>query len=148
MSVDDRVEPLAREALTAVVKRDPDRLDRAFAAFSGEGEEAARAGVRLAMSVALYVLHDQYGGMPPEADLRAVAGKVAEMERWSQVTSDEVVAILTAAAEGTPGDEVLPMERVVVLPFIIAGNFLSGFRRPDENWWDYLDRAEAAIESS
>lgn len=146
MKIDRQVEPLVREALTAVVKRDPERLARALATFPAG--EATVSGARLAMAVALYVLRDQSGQTPTEKEIRVVAGDIAKAEDWTDVTPDEITTALNSALGGVRADSVLPMERILLLAYVIAGYLVSSYRRDDDEWWDYLDRAEAAIEAA
>lgn len=146
MEIDGTVEPLVREALTAVVKRDPDRFAAAVAAFP-DGEAIIK-GMRLATALSLYALSDHYGRTPTNSEIQAVAAKLVEMEHWTDVTSSEVVATLQAAINNTPADEVLPMERTLIVAYVSAGNLLSSAHRDDEKWWDFLNRAEAAIEAT
>jgi hypothetical protein len=146
MEIDDQVESLAREALTAVVKSDAERLQRAFAAFPDD--ESMTRGAQLVTAVSLYVLSEVYGRTPTEPELRAVADKVVEMESWTDVTSDEVVSFLTAAYNGTRADQVLPLPRVGPLAYVIAGNLLSSCCKEGEFWFNYLDRAEAVLEAT
>jgi antirestriction protein ArdC len=146
MEIDNQTEPLVREALAAVVGKDPDRLQRAILAFPDSDTMAK--GIRLATAVSLYILHDQYGHTPTEAEIRAAATGVADLESWTDVTADEVVAALTAAINRVRADQVLPVERVVILAFVIAANLVSSCHKDDEEWWDYLDRAEAVIQAT
>lgn len=146
MRIDDRVEPLVREVLAAAVKADEDRFARALQAFPDDA--AVTNGVQLAMSAALYVLQDQYGRRPTDDELHTVAARMAETENWTEVCADDVVAAITAALNGRRGDEVLPMVKIVTLPFIIAAYLLAAGCAEGEHWFNYLDRAEAAIESS
>jgi hypothetical protein len=146
MEIDRQVEPLLRESLTAVVKRNPERLAQALAAFPDD--ETAVTGARIAMAVALYVLQDQSGHPPTEDEIRTVARGIVASEDWTDVTEAEVTAALSSAVTGTRADSVMPLERVLILAYVIAGYLVSFYRRDDENWWDYLDRAEAAIETA
>ena len=146
MRIDEQVEPLVREALTAVVKSDPDRLRQAFTAFPDD--DTMVSGARLATAVALYVLNDVYGRRPTPAELRSVADKLVEMEDWTDVTSDEVTTFLTAAYDGTRADQVLPVDRIAPLAYVIAGNLLSSCCKEGEFWFNYLDRAESGLEAS
>jgi hypothetical protein len=146
MKIDSRIESLVREALTAVVKRDPKRLQTAIAVFPDE--HALTAGYRLAAAIALYILHDQYGRQPTPAEIRAVADKLVELEGWTDIRAEEVVRYLTTLYDGTRVDEVLPLERAFLVSYVLAGDLLSTCRHTTEDWWDYLDRAEAALEAS
>lgn len=146
MEIDDQVEPLVREALTAVVKCDTERLGQAILAFPSD--DAMLKGAHLTTAVALYVLNDVYGRRPTSEEIRAVADKLVEMEDWTDVTSDEVFAFLTAAHDRRRLDEVLPPDRIIPLAYLIAGNLLSSCCDEGEFWFNYLDRAEAVIEAT
>jgi hypothetical protein len=146
VKIDDRVEPLVREALTAVVKHDPERLQRALEAFPDD--DTMTKGTQLAVAVSLYVLHEVYGRRPTEAELRAVAGKVADLENWAGVATDEVMAFLTAAFDRTRVDQILPLDRVALLAYVVAGNLLASLCKDGEWWFNYLDRVEAVIETT
>jgi hypothetical protein len=146
MEIDGQIEPLVREALTAVVKEDSERLAQALAAFSDD--DAALNGAQTAMAVTVHVLHDQAGRPPTEEEIRTVAQDVASAEAWTDVTTEEVATFLLAALRGTRVENDLPLERVLILAYVTAGYLISAYRQDDENWWDYLDRAEAAIESA
>jgi hypothetical protein len=146
MRIDAQIEPLVREALTAVVKSDPDRLRRAFEAFPDS--DAMTSGARLATAVTLFVLHDIYGRRPTLAEVRSVADKLVEMEDWTDVSSEEVTAFLTAAYDGSRADQVLPADRIAPLAYVTAGNLLSSCCKEGEFWFNYLDRAESGLEAS
>lgn len=147
MEIDSRVEPLVRAVLNAVVKRDAERLQAALTAFPDADKMAT--GYRLAAAVALYVLHDQYGRQPTPDEIRAVADKTAELENWTDITSNEIRDFLTAIyAQNTTADAIMPLKRAVLVSYVLTGDLLSSCRRQDEKWWDYLDRAEAAIEAA
>ena len=146
-AIDNQVEPLVREALAAVVGQDSERLQRAIAAFP-DGESVIR-GVRLATAVALFALHDRHGSRrPTDEQLAEIASDAVEDEDWTDVAADEIVRYLAAAYDKVSVDQVLPMERVVILAFVIAANLLSSYHKAEEEWWDYLDRAEAMIEAT
>jgi hypothetical protein len=144
MKIDNDVEPLLREALSAAVKADGRRFAQALQAFPND--ESLAHGVAVAMAVGLYVLHDVFGHRPTTEELHEVARKLVAMETWAEVNAEDVVAAVTAAFDGRRGDEVLPPEKVLVLPLIVAAYLLSAGRAENEQWWEYLDRAEAAIE--
>lgn len=145
--IDFRVEPLVREALGAVIGQDAERLQRAIAAF--RHDDAMIHGVRLAAATSLYVLDDLHDGKrPTEGDLVEIADDVATAEGWTDVTAAEVRGYLQAAYAGSRVDEVLPMDRVIILALVTAANLVSSYHRDDEDWWDLLDRAEAAIEAT
>lgn len=146
MRIDDRIEPLVREALTAVVKSDAERLGRAFLAFPDD--HAMTEGARLATAVALYVLGDVYGRTPTSEELRAVGDKLVEMEDWTDITSDEVVSFLTAAYQGRWADEIVLAGRIAPVAYVVAANLLASCGRKGEWWFTYLDRVETALEEA
>jgi hypothetical protein len=146
MEIDSRLEPLVREALTAVVKRNPERLQTALASFPDD--LSLTKGAQLAVAVALYVLQDAYGRKLTEQEIRAVADKLVEQEDWTDLTSDEIATFLTAAYDRTSADRVLPLDRVGPVAFVLAGNLLSSCCKEGEWWFNYLDRAEAVLESA
>lgn len=146
MKIDDRVEQAVRKTLTAVVQRDSDKLASAISSLPGD--EATAQGLQLAVALSIFVLRDQYGRNPTDLEIRAVADKLVEMESWTDVTADEVVAALTAAFGRVAVDQVLSPQRALIVSYVIAGNLLSSCHRDDEEWWNYLDRAEAAIEAT
>jgi hypothetical protein len=146
-AIDDHVEALVREALAAVVGQDSERLQQAITAFP-DGESVI-SGVRLAAGVALFALHDRHGSRRPSDEaLGEIAAAAVEDEDWADITSDEIVKYLAAAYDKVSIDQVLPMERAIILAFVVAASLLSSYHRADEEWWDYLDRAESVIEAT
>jgi hypothetical protein len=47
---------------------------------------------------------------------------------------------------GATVDTVMPIERAVLVTFVLATNLLMSCHRDGEWWFDYLDRVEAALE--
>lgn len=147
LGLDDRVEPLVRNALSAAAAQDPDRLADAMLAFSDA--VALIKGIRLAAAVAVLVVTDlHHGKRPTAAELAEVAADIAAAEDWTDITADEIVILLTAAYDGKRVDDLLPMDRVIAMSFVVTASLLASYRDDGEQWWDYLDRAEAIIEAS
>jgi hypothetical protein len=142
MKIDDRVEGLARDALDAAVKRDSAAFEAALRAFPND--EAVRDGVSLVLAVAAYIMTEIHGGRPNDAQVRAVAEKVASMEAWAGPTGDEVHGLLSRLLNSEPQSP--PGEHVIVLAFVVTASLLASLHLKDEKWWNYLDRVEAAIE--
>ncbi|WP_320067582.1 hypothetical protein [Micromonospora sp. RTGN7] len=145
MKISKQVEPLVRSALDAAVKRDFDRLDAALKAFPND--QAVAEAVALALSVILYVLRDLHHGKPSKPETEAIAAEIARGEAWAQPTEGEVKTFLVKLVNGEPLAEDLPSESVIVLAFVSAASLLASCHREDEQWWDYLDRAETALEA-
>jgi len=99
--------------------------------------------------VALFVVDDLHcGKRPTTAELTEVAADIAAAEDWTDVATDEIVTMLTAAYGGTRIDDALPVERVIALSFVVTANLLVSYQAEGDEWWNYLDRAEAVIEAS
>ncbi|MGH3715224.1 MAG: hypothetical protein ACRDT4_17430 [Micromonosporaceae bacterium] len=145
MKIDMEVEPLVRDTLYAVVRRDTAALEESMRAFP-EGPATAK-GVEIAAAVILFVLLEAFGRKPNSQEIDAVSAKCAEMESWAEPDAEEIRTYIAALVAGQPMAELLPPESVVVLSFLIAGNLLASCHREDEKWWDMLDRAEAAAEA-
>jgi hypothetical protein len=57
---------------------------------------------------------------PTDEQLAEIAADAVEDEDWTDVAADEIVRYLAAAYDKVSVDQVLPMERVVILAFVIA----------------------------
>jgi hypothetical protein len=146
VKIDDRIEPLVRNALDAAVRHDEDRFD---AALRGFPDDLARAkGLELAISICLFALIDAYGGVPSAAQTRAAAEEIAGMEEWAGVSVDDVHRYLTAVLNRQLVDA-MDAQTAVMLTFIVTASILaSSSKLQDGEWWfNYLDRVEAALES-
>jgi hypothetical protein len=146
MKIDDRVEPLVRTALDAAVKRNFDKLTTALSAFPDD--DTVKKAVELTLAVTGFIMYDVHRGKPSSEQIRAVATKLAEMETWAEPTADEVDTFLGKLVNSQPFAAEVPPENVIILSFVVAANLLSSFRKPEERWWDYLDRVEAAIDAA
>lgn len=146
MKIDERVEPHVRTAIDAAVKRNFEKLDAALRAFPDD--DAVRKAVELTLVVISFVMYDVHDGKPSAEQIRAVAGKLAEMEAWAEPTADEVDTFLGKLLNGQQFVPEVPAESIIILSFVVAANLLSSFRNQDERWWDYLDRAESVIEAA
>ncbi|WBB80069.1 hypothetical protein O7606_01330 [Micromonospora sp. WMMD882] len=146
MKIDDRAESLMRTATYAAVRQDPAQLDEALKSFPPD--EVARQAVELALAVILFVLTDIHHGRPDDDEIREVVDEIVEDESWARPTTAEVWDFLSRLVRGEPFADAVPPENVVVLAFVCVANLLAANREDDEKWWDYLDRAEAAIEAA
>jgi hypothetical protein len=145
MKINDRVEGLVRDALDAAVKRDSAALDAALRAFPND--DAVREGVALALAICAFIMIDIYEGKPNDDQIRAIAEKAAQMETWAEPTADEVHALLSRLLNGAPLADAMPTENIIILAFVVTASLLASLHLKEEQWWNYLDRAEAAIES-
>jgi hypothetical protein len=142
MRIDEQAEPLVREILAGVVKRDGDRFTRALAAVTDE--RTAQEAVRLALAVVGFVLVDQYGREPTAAEVERVATKAAEVEAWSELDAGVLGEVMRAVLDRRPAN--LDARIAVAAPFVVAGYLLAAGSEKSEWWFDYLDRVEAALE--
>jgi hypothetical protein len=145
MKIDMQVEPLVRETLSAAVKHDTDRLDRALDAFTDESQQ--RTGLELVLAIARLVLHDLYDGRKPtDVEVRPLADFVAEGTNWTGLPAEEIRKFLLLLL----GDTSQNFEHgaVIFLAFVVTATMLSARRKPEGQWWfDYLDQVEAALEA-
>jgi hypothetical protein len=146
VKIDQRAEVMARAAIHAAVKQDFAKLDETLRGFSDD--ESTRKAVELTLAVILFVLEDSYSRKPDDDQVRAVAAAIAESEAWVQAAAEEISTFLLRLTNGEPFAGVVPTEDVFILGFAVAGYLLSSKRRDGEKWWDYLDRAEAALEAA
>ncbi|MGW4498410.1 hypothetical protein ACWENR_07295 [Micromonospora sp. NPDC004336] len=146
MKIDSSVEAAMRVTIHAAVKRDFGMLDQQLQAL--RSDELARSTVQLTLAVVGYLMTDVHGGRPTPEQVTAIATEIAKAESWARPTRDEIEVFLSKLMSGEPFGEAVPIENIIVLTFVVAANLLSSCRRDDEKWWDYLDRAEAAIEAA
>jgi hypothetical protein len=144
VKIDEQVEPLVRTVLEAAVRRDRAQLETALRAFTTD--DAVRKGVELTLAVAGFVLIDAHGGKPDDHQIRVDAEKIAKMEEWAVPTADEIHTLLSRLLSGQSLTHQLPAESVIVLAYVVTASLLASLALKEENWWNYLDRAEAAIE--
>lgn len=146
--IDDRIEECVRQALNAVIRGSTSLLAEAHHAF---GDDVSRTeGCRLACAIASFVAHEVHGGRPTPDQIEDLAATISAHEAWSGVTGMEVRALLAVVTGHAGRDgiaQLLPPRRVPLVCFVTAGSLLASTRRPDEPWWDHLDRVEAGIEA-
>jgi hypothetical protein len=145
MRIEAHVEPLVRATLDAAVKRDFGKLRTALAAFGDD--RTAQQAIELVLAVCSFVLIDIHRGTPNSGQVSGLAEDIADMERWAEPTADEIYTFMTKLLSSEPLAESMPAENIVILGFVVTGSLLSSFRKDDEDWWDYLDRVEEAIET-
>ncbi|MET8040354.1 hypothetical protein ABZU25_05745 [Micromonospora sp. NPDC005215] len=146
MKISSRVEPLTRSAIHAAVQQDRSKLEMALQALPDD--QATREAVELALAVTQLVLREIHQGKPSDEETRAVAAEIARAEAWGRATEEQISAFLLRLVNGEPFAGAVPTENVVVLAFVSAASLLSSCRRDDEEWWNYLDRVEAALEKA
>lgn len=137
MNVNREVEARLREAFSAVIGRDRDRLDAALGPLD---PAAAEHALHLALFVCAFITRDVYRSGPVHADYLALGDEVARAESsWSPVESADVAEILRVAVEGDTSVGTLSAEEVPGLAVVAAGHLLAAYRTADQQWWQYLD---------
>ncbi|MGC4853819.1 hypothetical protein ACLQ24_10565 [Micromonospora sp. DT4] len=144
MKINSQVEPLARNAIHAAVQQDLAKLRAALRAIPND--RAAHEAVALALAVTLLVMTDIHHGKPSDEQTRAVAAEIVRAEAWAQAGEEQVFNFLLRLVNGEPLAQTIAEEHIL-LAFVAAANLLSSCRRDSEEWWDHLDRAEAALET-
>lgn len=146
MDIDERVEPLVREAIDAAVKKNLDQLHAAFSAISDRG--TVTNATDLVRAVCAQVVLDTFHGQRPTyAQIDSLAGDIAFEEGWARVRKNDIATLLNNVLLGEEQvyHELSPEEEVA-LPFIVAANLLTENSEPsDGDWIDYLDRVESSI---
>jgi hypothetical protein len=148
VKIDDNVEPLVRSALDAAVHRDTERFQAALGAFTTE--ESSTKAIELVLSVSAFVLFDVYDGKPSSSQATDLAARISEQEQWLEIQTAEVSQLLDILTTGDTSRLTLLADRAAVVAFASAANLLASASRPKEGewWFNYLDKVEAAVESS
>jgi hypothetical protein len=142
MKIDKQAEPLVREILAGVAKRDGARFAGGLEALPDE--RTAQEALKLVLAVAKFVLVDQYKREPTAAEIQRVAAKAAEVEEWSGLGADVFEEIMRSILDQRPVN--LDARMAVAAPFVLAGYLLAAGSKENEWWFDYLDRVEATLE--
>jgi hypothetical protein len=137
MQIDPEVEAHLREAYSAVIGRDGNRMAAAFAGLDAkQGEEA----LRLSLFVVAFIARDVYRQGPTDDDLVVLADQVAESEtNWVRIDRGQVAELLRVAITGRSPSEVLPPNDVPPLAVVVGGHLLGAFSLDGQTWWQYLE---------
>ncbi|GAA2195414.1 hypothetical protein [Micromonospora lupini] len=148
MRIDDRVEVLVRAVLDAAVHRDADRFDGALDAL-GHSHETLTKAVELTLAISAAVLFEVHDGQPSREQVNDLSRSISHQEQWSEVSADDVQAVLVALTTGNP-HRVANSPAGAAAVFLIAANLLATASQPVEGewWFNYLDKVEAAIEAA
>jgi hypothetical protein len=147
MRVDERIEPRLREAYSAVIAKDADRVS---AALQGMTAEDTTTFLGLGLFVCGFIVNDIYKESATDENVRELAGKIiAKQSDWMDVGEPEVVtAFLKAAASGDTRLAGLGGEDITGLTIICGGHLLGYYRLNDQRWYEYLDEIWAALEAA
>jgi hypothetical protein len=147
MKIDERIEAHVREAFSAVIGKDGDRL---VAALDGLDEHDSQIAIGLGLTVCEFVLKDAYGDNPTEAELLDEARDIVAAEsEWVDLgTPEQVATFLGAVAREDTSFAGLSRKDIVGLTFVCGGHLLATRSLDDQKWWEYLNEIWAAVEAS
>ncbi len=146
MKIDERIEGHVREAFSAVVGRDGDRM---AAAFNGLNEKDSQQALGLGLTVCEFVLNDAFGDSPSDDELLIEARDIVESESaWVDLGAPEQVAVfLRSVAHGDTTFAGMRGKDVLGLAFVCGGHLLATRSLEDQKWWEYLNEIWAAVEA-
>lgn len=137
MQIDPEVEAHLREAYSAVIGRDGDRM---AAAFTGLDVTQSEEALSLALFVVAYIARDVYRHGPTDDDLIVLANQVAGSEtNWVRIDRAQVAELLRVALIGESPRAVLPPNDVAPLAVVVGGHLLGAFSLDGQSWWQYLE---------
>jgi hypothetical protein len=147
MRVDERIEPRLREAYSAVIAKDADRVS---AALRGMSNEDTATFLGLGLYVCGFIVNDIYKESVTDANVRELAEKIiAKQSDWMDIGEPEVVAaFLKAAATGDTRVASLGGEDLTGLTIICGGHLLGYYRLEGQRWYEYLDEIWSAVEAA
>lgn len=146
MKIDDRIESLVRDTLHTAVIRDSQRLEEQLLALADD--ETTRKVVELTLALLYFLMVDIHGHKPSNAEVEATAVGVVQAEAWAQLNPEETVRFHQRLMNGQPIADSLSAESLIITSVVSVANLLSSCRRDNEEWWNYLDRAEAVLEAA
>lgn len=133
-----------RELIGHALRVELDDLDKELDRMS---DDARTDVIGHAAVIAWFITVDDNGGkVPSPDDLRETAEDAAAVEDRAKLSVETVYTYLSQCVFGdvSPFDA-LSLADAKRMPFIVAGNLLASVRRDGEEWYEYLDRVEAAI---
>jgi len=138
MQIDPEVERHVREAFSAVLDKDGDRM---VAAFRGLDKDQSAKAVRYIAYVVGFIVNDVFRDGWTRQQIRDLASKIVAAEQdWVDLGGVETVAaLLDSTAKGSIGSPSVPREDVVGTLVVCGAYLLGGFRLDGQNWYEYLD---------
>jgi hypothetical protein len=138
MKIDERIEEHVREAFSAAIGRDGDRL---VAALDGLDERDSQTALALGLAVCEFVLNDAFGAEPTPAELSTEAEEMRGdlPELLSLDSREQIAAFLGTVARGDTAMAGLDAARIVWLTFVCGGYLLGTRSLDDQKWWEYLN---------
>jgi hypothetical protein len=146
--IDPNIEKPFRKALGYAARAEAEEMAVVLENLS---QAQAVEGIALCAFTAAYTAMDVVGRQwPDEANLRRMAaGTVtgANARKLSLTEQDVYDFIERVSIRFEPIDRVFPEpDRMITLPYYITAHLLVSFGPSEQQWWEFLDRAEAAYE--
>jgi hypothetical protein len=143
MQIDESVEARLREAYSAVIDRDGDRMAAALRELDQSQSEHA---LHLALFVCAFVTKDVYRDGPTEDNLLELGRQIVDGESgWVPLDLDKIAELLRAALKGDVSLATVDPAEVPPLAIIVGGHLLAAFRLKDQRWWQYLEEIWEAL---
>lgn len=146
--IDPDIEKPFRKALGHAARAEAEAMATLLENLS---EPQVAGGIDLCAFTAAFTAMDVVGRQwPDEANLRRIAagtvtGTNARKLGLAEQDVYDFVARISIGLE--PIDRVFPEpDRMITLPYYITAHLLVSFGPSEQEWWDFLDRAEAAYE--
>ena len=116
-------------------------------------DEQIAACLNLCAFVSGYIAINACGRQWPDEDnLRRIAEATTTSNNarsFGLKAEDSYLYMKQVALRGQPLNAVLfPIEDAATLSFVITGHLLVSFSAASEDWWEYLNRIEAALEAA
>lgn len=146
MRIDERVEAHVRQAFSAVIARDGERM---VEAMRGLDEADSQRAVGLALYVCGFVVNDIHRSGATDSEIHELAAQITRSEsRWVNLNTAQVATLLRAAAAGDDTFGGLSHADVPGLAFVAGGHLLGAFSYDDQAWHEYLDQIWAVLEAA
>lgn len=142
------VEKPFRKAIGHALRNEIDEMHEGLLRLT---DEQIASCLNLCASVSGYVAIDVCGRQwPAEDNLRRIAEETTTSNNaraFGLRTQDSYAYVKRVALRGEPLNTVLsPPEDAGTLSFVITGHLLVAFSTAEEEWWEYLNRIEEALE--
>jgi hypothetical protein len=147
MRIDPKIEKPTRTMLGYAIRGELQELAPQVLAV---GDVAYRECLALCLATAAYVVIDVAGRWPTDADIREIAQRTAQATTNFELHDADVYDYLARTVIGAENlsDAFGSQAAAGTLPLLVTARLLVSFRPQGNDWWDYLDQIEAALEAA
>jgi hypothetical protein len=147
MQIDPKIEKPARDMLGHAVRGE---LEQMAGVAQAIGDERFQECLGLYLRVAAYVAIDVCGQQwPSDAEVRKIAKNMAGVQMEFDLREANVYDYLARAALGfEPLIRVIPEVESAAVPILVTATLLVSYRHKSQDWWDYLEMIERALEAA